>query len=192
MLSRIILKIFTLLDDFRQKAYLKASIRRGLKVGQNNRFIQVPDFGSEPYLIEIGNNNLITTGIRFITHDGGIFVINNLPDRGGVNKTYKDIKNFARIQIADNVFIGNNCILLPGTKIGNNCVLGAGSVLTSTMPDNSVYAGIPAKYICSIEEYAQRAAAKNTLFPRELDNDRKALDEYLKNNLPHTYRPVKN
>lgn len=187
MLSRIILKIFTLLDEFRQKSYLKASIKRGLKVGKNNKFIQVPDFGSEPYLIEIGNNNLITTGIRFITHDGGLFVINNL--EGG---EYKDVKNFARIKIGDNVFIGNNCILLPGTKMGNNCVLGAGSVLTSTMPDNSVYAGIPAKYICSIEEYAQRAAAKNTLFPRELDNDRKALDEYLKNSLPHTYRPVKN
>lgn len=184
MIQRIILKVFTTLHGLHQKSYLAMAKKRGLKVGDNTVFIEVPDFGSEPYLIEIGNDNLITTGVRFITHDGGLFVVNNLPG-------YEDARNFARIRTGNNVFIGNNCILLPGAKIGNNCVLGAGSVLNSSMPDNCVYAGVPAKFISSIENYADKSLGNTTLFPRDLENDRKKLDAFLQQNLPYTYKPEK-
>lgn len=39
------------------------------------------------------------------------------------------------------------------TLIGNNCIIGAGSVVTGKLDDNSVYAGNPAKRICSLEEF---------------------------------------
>ena len=36
------------------------------------------EFGSEPYLIELGDNVRVTNGVRFVTHDGGLWVLRNM------------------------------------------------------------------------------------------------------------------
>lgn len=54
------------------------------------------------------------------------------------------------------MFIGTGSIVLCNTKIGNNVIVGAGSVVTHDLPGNAVYAGSPARYICSIEEYQKK------------------------------------
>ncbi len=51
------------------------------------------------------------------------------------------------VEIGRNVFIGRNCILLPGVSIGDNSVIGAGSVVTRSVPANCVFAGNPARQI---------------------------------------------
>jgi serine acetyltransferase len=45
---------------------------------------------------------------------------------------------------------------MPGSTIGDNCVIGAGSVVTRSIPPNSVAAGVPAKVIRSTDEYWER------------------------------------
>lgn len=40
-----------------------------------------------------------------------------------------------------------------GTKIGDNVIVGAGSVVSGVVPSNSVVAGVPAKVICTLDEY---------------------------------------
>ncbi|MES1038116.1 acyltransferase [Peribacillus simplex] len=105
-------------------------------------------FGSEPYLIELGDNVRITYGVKFITHDGGIFVLRNL----GLAKN-KAV--YGKIKIGNNTFIGNDAIILPGVTIGDNCIIGAGSVVTRSIPSNSVAAGVPAKVLRSIQEYLE-------------------------------------
>lgn len=40
--------------------------------------------------------------------------------------------------------------------IGDNCIIGAGSVVTKSIPANSVACGVPAKVICSIEDYVRK------------------------------------
>lgn len=184
LIFRIILKIHTLYNELIQKIYLKICIAKGLKVGKDVIFVEVPAFGSEPFLIEIGSRTKITAGCTFINHDGAMYVIRSM-------EKYKDARNFGRIKLGENCFVGNNCTFLPGAQMGNNCILGAGSVLNSSMPDNSVYAGVPAKFICTIEQYGDKALSNNIIYPRELEKDRKALEEYIKNNLPHTYKPIK-
>jgi acetyltransferase-like isoleucine patch superfamily enzyme len=64
---------------------------------------------------------------------------------------------FGRIIIGNNVFVGNGSILLPGTSIGDNTVIGAGALVKGELEANSVYAGVPARRICSYEEYKTRA-----------------------------------
>jgi acetyltransferase-like isoleucine patch superfamily enzyme len=51
------------------------------------------------------------------------------------------------IIINENVFIGTNCIILKGVTIGKNTAIGAGSVVISDIPDNSIAVGNPCKVI---------------------------------------------
>jgi serine acetyltransferase len=54
------------------------------------------------------------------------------------------------------VYIGVRSIIMPGVTIGNNWVIAAGSIVTKNVPDGSVYGGVPAKKIKSIEDYFAR------------------------------------
>ncbi|WP_407403333.1 acyltransferase [Chryseobacterium sp.] len=181
---RIIIKLHTLWQNIYKNAYIEICKKRGLIVGKDVIFIEAPAFGSEPYLIEIGDRTKITAGATFINHDGAMYTIRSMDK-------YKDARNFGRIKIGKNCFVGNNCIFLPGSQMGDNCILGAGSTLNSSMPHNTVYAGTPAKYICTIEEYGDKALANNVMYPRELEKNRAQLDDYIKKNLPRTFKPIK-
>lgn len=54
------------------------------------------------------------------------------------------------VMIERNVWIGRNCLVLPGTVIGENSVIAAGSIVTRSIPPNSVAAGNPAAVIRNI------------------------------------------
>lgn len=51
------------------------------------------------------------------------------------------------VQIGRSSFIGIGSTIIQGVKIGKNCIVGAGSVVINNVPDNSKYAGVPAKKI---------------------------------------------
>lgn len=116
--------------------------RRGVQVGQNvdiiDSFIDV----CHGRLISIGDNVTIT-GARILAHDAS-------------TKKQLGYSKIGLVKIGNNVFIGNGCIVLPGTTVGNNVVLGAGSVIASDVPDNSVMIGNPARKLCSFDEYIER------------------------------------
>lgn len=69
---------------------------------------------------------------------------------------YKNLDFFAPVVIGNNVFIGMNSIILPGVTIGDNVIIGAGSVVAKDIPANSVCAGVPARVIKTMDEYAQK------------------------------------
>ena len=184
ILYRILLKIHTIFRQIYCKSYIEICKARGLQIGEGVIFVDSPNFGSEPYLIEIGSYSKITAGCTFINHDGAMYVIRSM-------EKYRDARNFGRIKIGQNCFVGNNCTFLPGAKMGDNCILGAGSLLNSSMPDNSVYAGVPAKFICTVEEYGDKALDNNVQYPRKLEENRSLLDKYIRENLPYKYKPVK-
>ena len=117
----------------------------GVIMGDNCQVFSNVSFGSEPYLISLGNYVKITDGCRFITHDGGIEVLRNL-------SLPKESDYFGEIKIGNNVFIGNACIILPNVKIGDNVVIGAGSIVTRDVPANVVAYGNPCQVIRSVNE----------------------------------------
>lgn len=182
---RIILKLRYLHEVLIKTAIIKVAKKKGMKLGDNLYVQGIPNFGSEPFLIEIGNHVTLAEGVSFINHGGDARVTKRI-------EKYKDGRNFGRIKIGNNTFIGKGTILMPGISIGNNCIIGSLSVVSSSVPDNSVYAGTPVKFICTIDEYGERLLKNNVMYPRELEQNRKALEDYLQKNLPHTYKPVKN
>lgn len=104
-------------------------------------------FGTEPYLITIGNNCLFSGEVQLLTHDGSMHVFR------------KDIPGaaiFKPINIGDNVFIGYRSIIMPGVTIGNNVVIGAGSLVNKNIPENSVAAGVPVKILKTYDEYKEK------------------------------------
>nr|QOS23450.1 putative acetyltransferase [Vibrio parahaemolyticus] len=119
----------------------------GVTLGENCR-VYIRDFGTEPFLISIGNNVTITSGVRFLTHDGATSLIKN--DEGSRYQLY------GGIQVQDDVFIGVNSIIMPGVKIGRNTIIGAGSVVTRDIEGNGVYAGSPAKLVRTFDEYREK------------------------------------
>jgi len=114
--------------------------RQGLKIGEKCLINNV-NFSTEPYLIEIGNHVAIAAGTDFITHDGAVWCFREEIPNADV---------FGTIKIGNNVFIGNNCTILPNTSVGDNCIIGAGSVVRGKFPDNSVIVGNPAKVVLSM------------------------------------------
>jgi acetyltransferase-like isoleucine patch superfamily enzyme len=130
----------------------------GAHIGDGTRLISsVAALGSEPYLITIGKDCLISSNVFFFTHDGGVKVLNSL------NYFEKKQDKVGPIVVGNNCFIGHGAIILPNVTIGDNCIVGAGSVVCKNVPANSVCAGIPAKVICSIDAYYQKNA--NNFFP---------------------------
>ncbi len=123
----------------------------GVKFGEQC-ILTSRNWGTEPWLIELGNHVHVTHGVHFVTHDGGVWVF---------RKEIPDFDVFGKIKVGDNVYIGNNTTILPGVTIGNNCVIGASSVVTKSIPDNSVAAGNPAKYICDVSQYREKIIRHN-------------------------------
>jgi acetyltransferase-like isoleucine patch superfamily enzyme len=121
----------------------------GLRFGNGCRFISInrETFGSEPYLIQLGDQVSISSGVRFVNHDGGVWVLRHM------YKNLEQIDLFKRIVIGNNVFIGLNVIILPGVHIGDNCIIGAGAIVTKSFENNSILAGIPARKISDVADY---------------------------------------
>ncbi len=68
-------------------------------------------FGSEPYLIELGNHVRTSSDVAFITHDGAAWVFRE-------EEKYKKVIRYGKITVGDNCFLGMRCIILPGVTIG--------------------------------------------------------------------------
>lgn len=136
-----------LLNHYRRNFWSSEKYARhiGVKIHKNCN-IQNVSFGSEPYLIEIGNHVQITDGTKIFTH-GGAWVFRQKSPK---------IDYFGKVIIKDNVYIGNNCLILPGVIIGNNVIVGAGSVVTKSIPDGVVVVGNPARIIGKTEDFGER------------------------------------
>jgi acetyltransferase-like isoleucine patch superfamily enzyme len=155
-ISRIMKYFFPYYWDYivRFRANKVAYLRYlGVRIGENCDIITtIGNFGSEPWLVELGRDVTVTNGVIFCTHDGSsrLFLNKEL----GMNRQYGN--RFGTIWIGDNSFIGVNTVLLPNIKIGPDAIVGVGSVVNRDVPPETVFAGNPARQICSLQEYIDK------------------------------------
>ncbi len=149
---------------------VKYARKIGVNIGKNPHFYGPTSWGTEPWLITLGDNVHITGNCKFINHDGGTLLFR---DR------VPDLEITKPIVVGNNVYIGEETMILPGVHIGNNVVIGARSVVTKDIPDNSVAVGVPARVIKSSDEYFEKIQKESLhlghLKGKEKDN---ALKEY--------------
>lgn len=128
----------------------------GAKIGRNCRFFSLHIF-SEPRLVEIGDNTIMSGNVVLLTHDGAIHsaAYVELPDINGY---------YGRISIGKNCFIGFGTIIMPNVSIGDNTIVCPGSVVIESFPANSVIRGNPAKIISSRSNWVRaKQESPNTI-----------------------------
>ena len=123
--------------------------RTGMIIGERTYIFSDELETAEPYLVTIGDDVMIASGVRFTTHDASASYY--LPGASDL---------FGRITIGNHCFLGMGAIILPGVTIADDCIIGAGSVVTKSFPEpGSVIAGNPARKICTVEELRKRNEA---------------------------------
>ncbi|WP_353322104.1 acyltransferase [Apilactobacillus apinorum] len=80
--------------------------------------------------IEIGSNTIFGENVKIYDHNHRFNLKNkNISDQGFSNGTVK---------IGNNCWIGSNTTILKGSEIGDNVVIGAGMVIDSKIPSNTI------------------------------------------------------
>lgn len=103
---------------------------------------------TRPWMIEIGNDVQITSGVTLLTHGYDWSVLKGV---------YGEVLGSSGVlKIGNNVFIGMHSTILKGVTIGNNVIIGANSLVNKDIPDNCVAAGNPCRVIMSLEEYYKK------------------------------------
>lgn len=149
--SCVLFRLNHLFSKRSSKAYINYLRKQGVKIGygtiiHNPRKLNIDI--TRPELLEIGENVLLHSGTTILTHD--------YASRAFLNLYCEFVPSHKKVKIGNNVWLGQNVSILKGVEIGNNVIIGYGSVVTQSIPSNSVAVGCPAKVICSFEEYYKK------------------------------------
>jgi acetyltransferase-like isoleucine patch superfamily enzyme len=151
MLARI-KKYYIRLSSDRYINYLR---KNGIKIGDGCVFRSPMTTHVDmmrPSLISIGDNVDMNVGFTLMAHD--------FTTRVFLYKYGEFLNSSGHITIGNNIYFGMNVTVLKGVTIGDNCIIGAGSIVTKDIPSNSVATGIPAKVVCSLDDYFDKRKQK--------------------------------
>lgn len=153
----------------------------GVRIGKGGQILANPYkcFGSEPWLIELGDHVDVTEDAKFFTHDGGIWVARGLKPE--LNK----YDSFRPIKVGNNVMIGVRVQIMPGVTIGDNVIIGGGSIVTKDIPSNSIVAGAPARKISELDKYLEKVTG-NIVPTKQMTAEEKR--KYLMREKPEWFR----
>jgi len=120
-------------------------------MGHDVRVLYWGHMKKEESIVRIGKYCSIASNIRFYVdgnhrHDhASSFPFYEL----GYNKDMRNKNGWGRGApvVGNDVWIGNDCIIMSGVEIADGCVVGTASVVTKSFPPYSIIAGNPAVFI---------------------------------------------
>lgn len=136
--------IRTLLYRMRGDHTTEQLVKMGMKVGNN--FARLNGVILDPahcWLIEIGDDVTLAPRVHILAHDASTM-------------HYLGYAKIGRVVIGNRVFIGAESVVLPNVRIGDDVIVGANSTVTKDLESGFVYAGSPARRICSTKEFIQK------------------------------------
>jgi acetyltransferase-like isoleucine patch superfamily enzyme len=171
--------IIKMIHELFQKIKLKRLLSNLKLIGNNNKIssstiIYYPERVSLGNYIYIGPNAEIN-GLGEVEIMNGVIIGPNLVIHSA-NHNFKDSKyipydetfDFRKVTIGENVWIGGNVIITPGSNIGEGCIIGAGAVVSGTIPPLSIVVGNPCKVIKSRDsDHYYRLKSENKIYLKE-------------------------
>lgn len=127
-----------------EEQWLSDHIKAGLRIGIGcdiNPGLMVDH--SHCWLIEIGNYVTLAPQVYLLAHDAS-------------TKSYLNYTKIGNIKLEDHCFIGARSIIMPGVTVGKNAIEAAGSVVTKSVPENTVVGGNPARVITTTDALMQK------------------------------------
>lgn len=142
--GRMIIKECGINPNFGKEARFSNTVSLGDNSGIGNRaFLQ----GT----VQIGKNVMMAEDVK-------IFTVNHETSSTAIPMCEQGSQKERPVVIGNDVWIGSNVLILPGSVIGNGVILGAGCVVRGNIPDYAVVIGNPAQII----KYRNRGIADET------------------------------
>lgn len=98
---------------------------------------------SHCFLISIGDRCGFGEECHILAHDAQM-------------NEFLDATRVGRVTIRESCHVGARTVILPGVELGPRTIVGANSVVSRSLPPDTVCAGAPATVICSLEEYLEK------------------------------------
>jgi maltose O-acetyltransferase len=132
-------------------------VQHGLRLGRD---VYIDDFAAFDHgflwLISIGDEAVVSAGVRIVAHDGS-------------TKHWTGYIRVGRVDIGRKAYIGAHSLVLPGVTVGDHAIVGAGSVVRHDVEPGSIVAGNPALVVGTVEEFTARhldGIANRPCYPR--------------------------
>jgi acetyltransferase-like isoleucine patch superfamily enzyme len=106
----------------------------------------------------VGGKGNITIGENFISGMNVVIISSNHDYENIVVPYHSGFEIADDIVIGQNVWVGANSVILPGTSVGSGSVIAAGSIVSRNFPDNVLVAGAPAEIVKKISRLTGNTA----------------------------------
>lgn len=124
-------------DRYREFTYSPTiNIGDGVRVGEHCHIGAIDE-------VNIGNNVLMGSKVYITDHHHGDICEEDLLQLPVERRLYSK----GKVVIEDNVFIGDNAVIMPGVRVGHNSVIAANAVVTKDVLPFNVIGGVPGKKI---------------------------------------------
>jgi lipopolysaccharide O-acetyltransferase len=104
--------------------------------------------------VEIGDDVLMGSRIYIADHNHGSYS-GTEHSHPGISPHRRPLRGDA-VVIGHRVWIGEGVTVLAGARIGNGSIVGANSVVTGTLPEDSIAAGVPARVLKQYDRSTNR------------------------------------
>jgi len=96
--------------------------------------------------VSIGSHVLVGSHVYISDHGHGLYngAVQSHPDEP---PAHRPLGGGGPVEIGENVWIGDNVVIVGPISIGRGSIIGANSVLRASVPDQTIVAGVPARVV---------------------------------------------